>query len=97
MQTDLNKKLQQAIGKNVIPGFYSTLDTTAAAGACEQIAEEHAIKFAERIAHNCYRDIIWKDGEQYWCDVSEYEWMGEENRLISTQELYQLFTKQLKQ
>lgn len=34
-------------------------------------------------------------GKMVWCDESEYEWMGEQNRLVTTEQLYNLFHQHL--
>jgi hypothetical protein len=44
--------------------------------------------------------VVWVDKNRFvfigglWCDESEYEWMGEPERLITTEQLYDLFIKQ---
>ena len=48
------------------------------------------VGFAEWAIDSGYRSFT-AMGSKVWCDESEYEWMGETHRLITTAELYNIY------
>ena len=73
----------------------NVIHATICAERCGQHAKEFAKNFAEWITDNSYAKINYEKIKNGWCDESEYEWMGEENRIITTDQLLSLYEEHL--
>lgn len=62
--------------------------------AMSEYAQQQSIAFAEWTVNNDYSMFIGRSDDIFWVDCSEGDWFGEEDRKITTSQLYTTFLSQ---